>query len=583
MAETAQVDRSDVLADMKPHERQAIIDMGSSFEAHSGTTIIQDGCIENCFYILLEGRVEVTKGGQRIVLLEEAGTAIGEMSLFNDHIRTSSVAAVGPTKLLQIPSQDFIKQVLMDNPVAVKLMQNLGRVMMQRLQRRDNELISAARRNDTAAAQGAVAFRQLKDKLMSDWALRYHAIGRSGKLAITSTKPVGSGADLSVAYSPGVAEPCLKIKESPDTAYDFTARSHLVGVITNGTAVLGLGDIGPLAAKPVMEGKAVLFKKFADLDAFDIEIDQKDPDKLIDIVCSLAPTFGGINLEDIRAPECFRIEQECQSRLDIPVFHDDQHGTAIIAGAALLNALQLSDRKIEDVKVVFSGAGAAGFTCARYFITMGVRPDNLILTDVKGVVYTGREDVTEGNYLSELARDTPHRSLADALVGADVFVGVSAGGVLKPEMLKSMAANPIVFALANPTPEIDYNIAKETRDDVIMATGRSDHPNQVNNVIAFPYIFRGALDSRARKVNIEMKLAATHAIAALAREEVDPDVKMNFPDLEFGRDYLIPKPFDRRLLLAVAPAVARAAMETGVARLKLDIHAYTVRLAVPFH
>ncbi|MGE0431564.1 MAG: malic enzyme-like NAD(P)-binding protein [Planctomycetota bacterium] len=571
---------SDVLAGMTPAERQAIMAMGASFDSSGGTTIIEDGCTENCFYILLDGRVEVLKGDQRITLIDEPGSVLGEMSLFNDNVRTSTVATVANAKLLQIGSHEFIREVLLHNPVAIKLMQNLGRVMMTRLARRDTELINAARRNDAVAAQGAASFRTLKSRLMSDWSLRYHAIGRSGKLAITSTKPVGSAADLSIAYSPGVAEPCLRIKDDPDTAYDFTARSHLVGVITNGTAVLGLGDIGALAAKPVMEGKAVLFKQFADLDSFDIEIDEKDPDKLINIVCSLGPTFGGINLEDIKAPECFRIERECQARLDIPVFHDDQHGTAIIAAAGLLNALEIVGKKIGDVRVVFSGAGAAGFTCAKYFVTLGVKPANLTMTDIKGVVFKGREDLAEpDNYLNELALDTPHRSLAEAVAGADVFVGVSAAGVLKPDMLRSMANDPIVFALANPTPEIDYSTARETRPDVIMATGRSDHPNQVNNVIAFPYIFRGAMDARATCINPEMKLAATKAIAELARVEVHPEVLAQFPGLHFGRDYLIPKPFDRRLLPAVASAVAKAAQETGVARKKLDPHQYATRLA----
>jgi malate dehydrogenase (oxaloacetate-decarboxylating)(NADP+) len=407
--------------------------------------------------------------------------------------------------------------------------------------------------------------------LLADWALKYHAVGKPGKLSVVPSKAVGTAADLSVAYSPGVAEPCLEIRKNIDRAYDYTARGHLVGVLTNGTAVLGLGNIGALAGKPVMEGKAVLFKRFADLDAFDLEIDEPEPARFVDVVCAVAPTFGGINLEDIRAPECFFIEEECGRRLDIPVFHDDQHGTAIIAGAGLLNALELVGKRIDEVRVVFSGAGAAGFACTKYFLRLGISRANLVLSDVQGVVYRGRGD---GNYLEDVAADTTARTLAQALEGADVFVGLSAGNLLTPDMLRLMRRDPIVFALANPIPEIDYPLAVRTRPDVIMATGRSDYPNQINNVTAFPYVFRGALDARARAINDEMKMAATRVIAALAREPVTPEAGPEVPNLEFGREYLIPKPFDRRLLSRVAAAVAEAAVETGVARVRLDLPGY---------
>ena len=411
---------------------------------------------------------------------------------------------------------------------------------------------------------------------MADWALKYHAIGRPGKLAIAATKAACTAADLSVAYSPGVVEPCLAIQANPERAYDYTAKGQLVGVISNGTAVLGLGDIGALASKPVMEGKAILFKRFADVDAFDLEVNETDPDRLVDIVCALAPTFGGINLEDIRSPECFYIEQECNRRLDIPVFHDDQHGTAIISGAGLINALAFLEKPIEGIKVVFSGAGAAGFSCAKYFLSFGVRAENLLMTDANGVVYAGRGD---GNYLDELAVDTPARTLAEAIEGADVFMGLSVGGVLKPEMLASMNHDPIVFAMANPVPEIDYPMALQTRSDVIMATGRSDYPNQTNNVSAFPYIFRGALDVRAGQINKEMKHAASRAIAALAHEPVTDEAGFNDRSLSFGCEYLIPKPFDRRLLVYVASAVAEAAMNTGEALHEIDLQEYRARLS----
>ncbi len=402
-------------------------------------------------------------------------------------------------------------------------------------------------------------------------ALDYHARGRPGKLAIRPTKPLQTQRDLSLAYSPGVAEPCLEIAREVERVFDYTARGNLVAVVSNGTAVLGLGDIGPEAAKPVMEGKGVLFKRFADIDVFDIELDAKDPDRVIEVVEAMAPTFGGINLEDIAAPDCFYIEETLRERLDIPVFHDDQHGTAIIAAAAFVNALELVGKKAEDVRCVFSGAGAAAVACAQLMISLGVQHQNLAMCDSRGVIYAGREKGMNP-YKERFAIDTELRTLEEAMVGADVFVGVSVKGVVTAEMLKSMASDPIVMAMANPDPEISYPDALAAREDVIMATGRSDYPNQVNNVLGFPFIFRGALDVRATAINEEMKLAAVHALAQLAKEEVPEDVRRAYGDqqLKFGREYIIPKPFDWRALLRLAPAVARAAMESGVARKPID-------------
>ncbi len=410
-------------------------------------------------------------------------------------------------------------------------------------------------------------------------ALDYHRRGRPGKIEVVPTKPCVTQRDLSLAYTPGVAVPCLEIQSDPSAAYHYTSRGNLVAVISNGTAVLGLGNIGALASKPVMEGKGVLFKRFADVDVFDIEIDSLDPEEIIRTVELLAPTFGGINLEDIKAPECFQIETELSRRLDIPVFHDDQHGTAIISGAALLNAVELAGKRIGDIRVVFSGAGAAGIACANYYISLGVRPENLLMCDSRGVLTTERLGQMNP-FKDKLARDTDRRTLADALVGADLFVGLSGPNILDREMVRSMAPQPILFAMANPTPEISYEEAKAARDDVIIATGRSDYPNQVNNVLGFPFIFRGALDARATTINEEMKLAATRALADLAREDV-PDAVLKaygLSRLHFGRDYLIPKPFDRRVLLDVATAVAGAAMASGVARRTLDLDEYREEL-----
>ncbi|HNJ98635.1 MAG TPA: NADP-dependent malic enzyme, partial [Ilumatobacteraceae bacterium] len=401
-----------------------------------------------------------------------------------------------------------------------------------------------------------------------------------GKLQVTPSKPCVTQHDLSLAYTPGVAKPCRAIKDDPEAAYRFTGKGNLVAVVSNGTAVLGLGNIGPLAGKPVMEGKGVLFKRFAGIDVFDIELDTTDPDRLIDVVAALGPTFGGINLEDIKAPECFYIEEQLRARLDIPVMHDDQHGTAIISSAALLNALEIVGKKIEDVRVVFSGAGAAGIACARMYLDLGVRPEHLLMVDTVGVIHHGRTEHMNP-YKQRFAVDTDCRTLADAVRGADVFAGVSTRDVLTPDMLRSMAPQPIVLAMANPDPEIAYDVAMATRDDVLMATGRSDYPNQVNNVLGFPFIFRGALDVRATEINEAMKMAAARALAQLAREDVPDQVVKAYglTELRFGREYLIPKPFDPRVLLRVAPAVAAAAMDTGVARRPLpSIDAYVESL-----
>jgi malate dehydrogenase (oxaloacetate-decarboxylating)(NADP+) len=410
-------------------------------------------------------------------------------------------------------------------------------------------------------------------------ALDYHSQGRPGKIQVVSTKSVATQRDLSLAYSPGVAEPCLEIHKNPLDVFKYTARGNLVAVVSNGTAVLGLGNIGPLAAKPVMEGKGVLFKSFAGIDVFDLEVGSEDPQDVIKFCELLEPTVGGINLEDISAPACFVIERTLKERLDIPVFHDDQHGTAIIAAAALLNALDITKRKIDEVKVLFSGAGASALSTAEHFQRLGVRKENILVVDSKGVLFEGR---TEGmnEYKEPFAVKTDKRTLAEAFEGADVFVGLSVKGLVTPDMVASMAPDPIIFALANPDPEILPEEVAEVRDDAIMATGRSDYPNQVNNVLGFPFIFRGALDVRARGINAEMMLAATRALADLAREEVPDAVRGAYEgsEISFGREYLIPKPFDHRVLFHVAPAVAEAAMKTGVARVEVDLDEYRDRL-----
>ncbi len=410
-------------------------------------------------------------------------------------------------------------------------------------------------------------------------ALEYHSGTRAGKIEVTPTKPCVTQKDLSLAYTPGVAEPCREIQKNPDDVFKYTARGNLVAVVSNGTAVLGLGDIGPAAGKPVMEGKGVLFKRFADIDVFDIEVDTHDPDELIRTVKLLEPTFGGINLEDIKAPECFYIEEELKKQMNIPVFHDDQHGTAIISGAGLLNAIELTGKKMEKIKVVVSGAGAAGIACAKFYIELGVRKENIILCDSKGVIYKGRKE-RMNPYKEFFAAETEARTLADALKGADVFFGVSGPNLVTQEMVRSMADHPVIFAMANPDPEITYEEATSARDDVIMATGRSDYPNQVNNVLGFPFIFRGALDVRATAINEAMKVAAAHALADLAKEPVPYTVMKAYrlEGLEFGREYVIPKPFDPRVLIWEASAVAKAAMESGVARIEIDIDEYKEKL-----
>ncbi len=410
-------------------------------------------------------------------------------------------------------------------------------------------------------------------------ALDYHSAAPAGKIAITPTKPCLTQRDLSLAYTPGVAVPCLEIQRDPNLIYKYTAKANLVAVVTNGTAVLGLGNIGAAAGKPVMEGKAVLFKRFADIDVFDIELATEDPKEVMRACQLLEPTFGGINLEDIKAPQCFEIEEELRRSMSIPVFHDDQHGTAIISGAALLNALEIAGKKIDQVRVVFNGAGAAAIACAEHYIKLGVRRENVTMCDTKGVL---RKDRVEGMnpYKARFAIETEARTLADAMHNADVFFGLSAANCVTPEMLLAMAPNPIVFAMANPDPEIPYPIAVRTRPDLIMATGRSDFPNQVNNVLGFPSIFRGSLDVRASTINDEMKLAATRALADLAKEDVPDSVCRIYgvDRLEFGRNYIIPTPFDPRVLIWVASAVARAAMETGAARINLDIGEYKDQL-----
>ena len=403
-------------------------------------------------------------------------------------------------------------------------------------------------------------------KITKEEALRYHAEGKPGKIEVIPTKPHSTQTDLSLAYSPGVAEPCLEIEKNPLDAYEYTAKGNLVAVISNGTAVLGLGDIGPLAGKPVMEGKGLLFKIFAGIDVFDIEVNEKDPEKFIQTVKAISPTFGGINLEDIKAPECFEIETRLKNELDIPVMHDDQHGTAIISGAGLINALEIAGKKIEDVKIVVNGAGAASISCTRLYVMLGARKENIVMCDSKGVISTSRPDLNAAK--REFATDRPIKTLQEAVVGADVFLGLSVANVLTKEMVRSMNADPIVFALANPNPEISYADAMASRDDIIFAIGRSDYPNQINNVLGFPYIFRGALDTHAKAINEEMKRAAVYAIADLAKEPV-PDVVNAAYKLKrttFGRDYILPKALDPRLLTRVSCAVAKAAIDSGVSR-----------------
>jgi malate dehydrogenase (oxaloacetate-decarboxylating)(NADP+) len=562
------LDHCEAFATLTDEERATILALAEELAVAADEPIFEEGSEGESLYVVLTGGIVLRRSGH-VVLQLGPGEFFGEMSLFNRYVRVAEACATEPTTMLELRRRDLQPLVLRQEPAALKLVQRIGTLTVERLQRlggsRSEPIV------DDPALIALEEYRQLKERLLAGWALAYHAIGKPGKLAIASTKPAATAADLSVAYSPGVAEPSLAIRDDQAAAYEYTGKGHLVGVISNGTAVLGLGGIGAAAAKPVMEGKAVLFKRFADLDAFDLEVDETDPGRFVDIVCSLAPTFGGINLEDIRAPECFFIERECQRRLGIPVMHDDQHGTAIVAGAALLNALELVGKDIGSVRVVFSGAGAAGFATAKFLLALGVRREHLVLTDAHGVVYAGRGD---GNYLEELATDTDARTLAEVVAGADVFVGVSVGDLLTPAMLRSMASKPIVFALANPKPELDPVLARQTSADVVLATGRSDYPNQVNNLLAFPYLFRGALDVRASTINEEMKLAAAQAIAALARQPVTADAGFDAAGVTFGPAYLIPKPFDRRLLPEVAAGVAGAALRTGVAGISLNLGEY---------
>ncbi|MBP9688555.1 MAG: NADP-dependent malic enzyme, partial [Bacteroidia bacterium] len=410
-------------------------------------------------------------------------------------------------------------------------------------------------------------------------ALKYHSKGRPGKIEVIPTKPTNSKRDLSLAYSPGVAEPCLAIAENIDDVYKYTAKGNLVAVISNGTAVLGLGDIGPEASKPVMEGKGVLFKIFADIDVFDIEVNTKDTEEFIRTVKAISPTFGGINLEDIKAPECFEIEQRLKEELNIPIMHDDQHGTAIITGAGLINALEIAEKKIDQVRVVFNGAGASAMSCAKIFLSLGVKKENLIMCDSKGVIRTDSPNLDSTKQFFATAQN--FTTLTDAMKDADVFVGLSKGNVVSQDMVRSMAKNPVVFALANPDPEIPYHDAIASREDIILATGRSDYPNQVNNVLGFPYIFRGALDVRATQINEEMKLAAVYALANLTKEPVPEIVKLayNEKNISFSNTYIIPKPLDPRLITTVSPAVAKAAIDSGVAKIIItDWEAYNNQL-----
>lgn len=413
-------------------------------------------------------------------------------------------------------------------------------------------------------------------KVTKENALLYHSRGRHGKIEVIPTKPYSTQFDLSLAYTPGVAYPCLEIEKNPEDVYNYSAKGNLVAVISNGTAVLGLGDIGAMAGKPVMEGKGLLFKVFADVDVFDIEVDEKDPEKLIEICAKIAPTFGGINLEDIKAPECFEVEMRLKEILDIPVFHDDQHGTAIISGAGLINALEITGKKIGEIKLVVCGAGAAAISCSKLYVSLGIKKENIVMVDSKGVINLKRKDLNK--YKQEFVTSRDIDTLAQALKGADMFLGLSTCKMMTKEMLSSMAPEPIVFAMANPDPEITFEEAMATRNDLIFATGRSDYPNQINNVLGFPYIFRGALDVRASSINEEMKLAASKALAMLAREPVPASVlkAYNIDKLIFGKDYIIPKPVDHRLISTVATAVAKAAMETGVAKFPIsDWDAYT--------
>lgn len=542
---------------LRPEEWTELKAYGRERSIPRGSTLIRKGDYGESVFLILSGQLKVTT--PHVCLLHGPGVTVGEMALFNQNIRTADVDAHSDATVLELSTAQLNKAAALQDPVVIKLFSYLGSIVMERLDEAEKNL---AEHVGDSMQQDVVAV--MRAQLARSWALQYHALGQPGKIGVHCTKNVGSPEDLAIAYSPGVAEPCREIATDADLAYQLTSKGNLVGVITNGSAVLGLGNIGAAASKPVMEGKAVLFKLFGAVDAFDIEVDEADPQKLIETIERLAPTFGGINLEDIKAPECFEVERQLKKRLDIPVFHDDQHGTAIVVAAGLKNALELTDRNMEEIKVVCSGVGAAGTSCARFLVDHGLQTKNLYLFDKDGFVNAERAATMQ---LSDLVPHTGQSSLADELEGADVFIGLSAGGILKPEYLKYMAEHPIVFALANPNPEIAYNLAHATRQDLIMATGRSDYPNQVNNVMAFPYIFRGALDIRAKAISEGMKWAASKALCQLARKSPD-----------FGVKRIIPAPFNRELLEVVSFAVAEAGLKEGLGKLDLDLDWYKTRL-----
>jgi len=531
--------------------------LGDEHQFAANTTIFKARDRDDSLYLLKTGTIRVET--QERTMLYHAPSFFGEMALFNRSFRTASVIAVNPVTVIRIPSSILLQGLASYNTFIVKFMHAIGNVMLKRLE----SSIAQVSKDMQGEKKDLSPLLILKKNILQRWALTYHSLGEPGKINIMSSKPVGSKQDLSVAYSPGVAAPCLIINKNKMAAYDVTTKGNLVGIITNATAVLGLGTLSAVASKPVMEGKAILFKNFANINAFDLEINENNPKELIKIVKSLEPTFGGINLEDIKAPECFYIEDELKKIMDIPVFHDDQHGTAIIVGAGLKNALKLQKKEIDNIKVVICGAGAAGVACAKFLILLGLNKNNLMMVDINGVI---SKDRVLDDSLKQFAIKTPMKTLSEAVENADVFIGLSAPKLLTPNMLLSMNKNPIVFALANPVPEIDYQLAKSTRKDIIIATGRSDYPNQINNVMAFPFIFRGALDVRACKINEEMKLAASDAIVKLATK------------IGVTEGSIIPSPFHEKLLSYVSLAVAKAAIETNVARIEIDMKKYHANL-----
>lgn len=561
--------------EINPSERSVYEFLGSRMPLSAGD-VVKAATMnkeESSFFFIAKGKATLTYRGIDVhsgdgSKPKSAMLGVCLAVLPNDQV---AVRADTDCELIEVPVTSLSELALNGHAGAVVVYEHIGKIMYDMIEPLDNRVAEAFKNGEKDLAENLQEWTGYLRDAMRDFALQFHSIGSKGKIAVQPTKSVGDSASLSIAYSPGVAEPCLAIKENPDLSYEYTSRGHLVGVISNGTAVLGLGNIGALASKPVMEGKAVLFKTFGGVDSFDIEVDESDPDKFIEHVVAIAPTFGGINLEDIKAPECFYIEPEIQRRVSIPIMHDDQHGTAIIAGAGLVNALHFAEKDIGDVKIVVNGCGAAGYTVARHFIALGVKPENLVACDIDGVVYKGRKDLEEDPnlYLHNIATTNPARTLAEAVEGADAFVGLSVPNILTPEMLLSMKKSPLIFALANPTPEIRYALAKATRPDVIMGTGRSDLPNQINNVCAFPFIFRGALDCRASAINEEMKMATTHAIADLAKTD---------PTRPFSPESIIPLPRDPRLLYHIAPAIVEAAQKTGVARMEVNVDEYRAKL-----